>query len=353
MPTGFKYYDILNLPKNANVDEIKKAYRRLAVQKHPDKGGDPEEFKQISEAYKILSDQEKRNMYDQLGDEGFKQHEQGGGGGDAGDFNPFDMFRNFFGGGMPGVFGFGGPHGGGGPGKKVMQHTLNVTMEEVYKGSTRRLRIKDDRSCPLCESTCHACGGSGTQMQQIRMGPMVQVITSPCHACNGKGKVPGASNNDACATCNGKGKVQDVHNVEIPIPAGVASGEQVHVPVSSNLDIIVTFSVGNHPLFKRRGNEIVMEIKLSLKEAFLGKTITIPHFEGDMIVNTAEYGIIYDNQKVRISRKGFKQGPHIPRGDLLLWFYILPVSQKASQMISSDTELRKKFIDAFECLEQS
>ncbi len=351
MPSGYQYYDILNLQKDTSADEIKKAYRKLAVQKHPDKGGDPEEFKRISEAYKTLSDPEKRKIYDQLGDEGFKQHEQGGAG-DTGDFNPFDLFRNFFGGGMPGgMFGFGNPHGG--HGRKVMQHTLNVTMEDVYMGTTRRLRIKDDRSCPSCESICHACGGSGSQMQQIRMGPMVQVISSPCGACNGKGKVASSSGKAGCNTCNGKGKIQDIHNIEVPIPAGAASGEQVQIQVGSNLDLIITFSVANHNVFKRRGNEITMEIKLSLRESFLGKTITIPHFDGDIIINTSDYGIIYDNQKIRIPRKGFKQGQHVPRGDLMLWFYVLPVSQEATRKLAlTDSELRKKFIEAFDSLEK-
>lgn len=352
MTTGLSFYDTLNLPKNASEEDIKKAYRKLAVQKHPDKGGDPEEFKKISEAYKTLSDSQKRGIYDQLGDEGFRQHEQGGGGGDGGaDFNPFDLFSHFFGGGgMGGGFGFPG-RGGGGPGKKMMQHTMNVSMDDVYKGTTRKLRIKDDRSCSECESSCHACGGSGHIMQHIRMGPMVQVMQSACHACQGKGKVSSASK-ATCAKCEGKGKVQEVHNVDIQVPAGVSSGEQAHIPVSNNLDVLITFAVSNHPVFKRRGNEIAMEIQMTLRESFLGKIFTVPHFEGDIVINTLDYGVVYDNQKVRIPRKGFRQGPNVPRGDLVLWFYVTSLPDKASKLIANDADLRKMLKDVFDYMEK-
>ena len=125
----------------------------------------------------------------------------------------------------------------------------------------------------------------------------------------------------------------------------------VHLQVSNNVDVLITFAVGNHPVFKRRGNEITMEIKLSLRESFLGKIFTVPHFDGDIVVNTLDYGIIYDNQKVRLPRKGFKQAPHTPRGDLVLWFYVMPLSDKASKLIANDPDARKMLKEAFDYIE--
>lgn len=346
------FYDALGVSKSAGPDEIKKAYRKLAVQKHPDKGGDPEDFKRISEAYQVLSDPDQRAMYDQLGDDGYRARTQGGGGpGDGAGFDPFDLFRQFFGGGMGG-----GPFGhdpgmmGHHPHKKTMSHTINVSLDEAYKGITKRMRVSDDKPCQVCESACRDCGGSGGRMQRIQMGPIIQTMTSPCGACAGRGRrVESPKSN--CGNCRGAGKVSQQHTVELAIPAGVHTGAQMRMQVSENLDLLITVSVKQHSIFQRRGNNLVMEVPLTLREAFLGKTVSIPHFEKGIQLDTSEKGIIYDGQKEVFPGLGLPDmntsGRN--RGDLVV-LYQIKRDTHDSKELSADA--REAFARAFDALDK-
>merc|ERR1719326_1092345 len=169
-----KFYKLLEVEKNANDSEIKKAYRKLAVKHHPDKGGDPEKFKEITRAYEGLSDSDKRSKYDKYGEEGL---EDGGGGGD-----PSDIFEAFFGGG--------GRRGGGGRKKqktKDVVQPINVTLEQLYNGQTKKMAITRqviDKKKGVQE--CSDCGGRGVKVEVIRMGPMIQQMQSACGACGGQ-----------------------------------------------------------------------------------------------------------------------------------------------------------------------
>jgi DnaJ-class molecular chaperone len=331
--TGLAFYDALNVPKTASPEEIKKAYRKLAVQLHPDKGGNPEEFKKISEAYQTLSDPSKRSMYDQLGDEGYAMHQDGGGGMDfGGDFNPFDLFRNMFGGGGGGggFFGGGGMFGGGGDGgRKVMRHTITLTLDEAYAGALRRLRVKEDTPCAACEATCPTCKGTGMQTQQLRMGPMIQVINSPCGACGGRGKTS-SPKKSSCSECKGAGKTVSTHVVDVRVPPGIESGTNIRVRASATMDIVVAVTVSPHPVFMRKGNNIVMEVSLTFRESLLGKKFAVPHFDGEIKVDTASYGIVYDGKKVSYAGKGMPDmdsgnNGSPQRGDLVVIYSVEPV----------------------------
>ena len=174
-----KFYEILGVSKEASQAEIKKAYRKLAIQHHPDKGGDEEKFKEITRAYEVLSDEEKRAQYDQFGEEGIQDGGMGGG-------HARDIFETLFG-------GMGGGGGGRRPaGKRKGQdvvHALKVTLEQLYNGATRKLAINReviDNSEAV--TSCPDCDGRGVRVQVIRMGPMIQQSQSACPKCNGEGK---------------------------------------------------------------------------------------------------------------------------------------------------------------------
>lgn len=343
------FYETLGVPKGAGPDEIKKAYRRLAVQKHPDKGGDPEDFKRISEAYQVLSDPEQRAMYDQLGDDGYRARTQGGGGPSNGaGFDPFDLFRQFFGGGP---FGHDPGMMGNHPHKKTMSHTINISLDEAYRGLTKRMRVSDDKPCQVCEGPCRDCGGAGGRLQRIQMGPIIQTMTAPCTACAGRGRrVENPKPN--CGNCRGAGKVSQQHTVEVAIPAGVNTGAQMRMQVSETLDLLITVSVKHHSIFQRRGNNLVMEVPLTLREAFLGKTVSIPHFEKGIQLETSKKGVVYDGQKEVFPGLGLPDmntSGH-SRGDLVVLYQIKREPRDSKDL---PPDVREAFARAFDALEKS
>jgi len=260
-----KLYKVLGVEKNATGSEIKKAYRKLAVKHHPDKGGDPDTFKEISKAYDILGDEEKRTQYDQFGEEGVG----GGQGGDAGDI--FDMMFN----------GGGGRRGGRGGGQKKGKdevHPLEVSLEDLYNGKVRKLSVTRqviDRSVPV--KTCEECDGQGVVIQMIRMGPMVQQTQSACSSCNGKG-----------VTCKKK-RVKEV--LEVPVQKGAPSGHRVTFQEKSDEhpgvtpgDVIFVLNETPHAVFKRRGADLYVEKTISLVEALCGFEMEVEHLDGRTLI---------------------------------------------------------------------
>merc|ERR1712093_11888 len=260
-----KLYKVLGVEKNATGSEIKKAYRKLAVKHHPDKGGDPDTFKEISKAYDILGDEEKRTQYDQFGEEGVG----GGQGGDAGDI--FDMMFN----------GGGGRRGGRGGGQKKGKdevHPLEVSLEDLYNGKVRKLSVTRqviDRSVPV--KTCEECDGQGVVIQMIRMGPMVQQTQSACSSCNGKG-----------VTCKKK-RVKEV--LEVPVQKGAPSGHRVTFQEKSDEhpgvtpgDVIFVLNEQAHKVFKRKGADLYVEKTISLVEALCGFEMEVEHLDGRTLI---------------------------------------------------------------------
>ena len=296
------YYEVLGVNKGASADEIKKAYRKAAMKYHPDRNpGDKAaeaKFKEVGEAYEVLSDDSKRQRYDQFGFAGVDPNygaggngPYGGGGfsgfGDFGDLG--DIFGDFFGGGRSSrAASQNAPRRG----ENVMSH-LELTFEEAAFGCEKEVATQRIENCATCNGsgssdgaveTCSQCGGRG-QVRTVQnfMGMQMQSTTT-CPQCSGKGKVI----KNPCNTCKGKGKVRKTNRVKVKIPAGVDAGQSVRVRgegcVGSNGgingDLLVEISIKRHPIFSREYNDVLCEVPISFTQAALGATIQVPTIDG-------------------------------------------------------------------------
>lgn len=318
---GFKHYDVLEVPKNASAEDIRKAYRKAAIKYHPDKGGDPEKFKDVSNAYQVLSDEEKRRRYDQVGDEGFNEN-----GGDTGfhSMNPHDLFEQLFrgagGGGFPFHVDFGFGDGGQPSKRKDHLHTISISMADAYQGVQKVLRVGLKKTCHGCRTQCYGCQGRGQITDMRRMGFMTQMLTRQCDACAGAGSV-----SNGCGSCNNKGFNMEEKKVDVKIPAGVQTGhrfmlhglgEQAVSDRDVPGDLVIEVFVQPDPNFQRQGQDLMYTVKLTLAESIIGKSIVIPHFAGDIHINLEEYGIIQPQKTYVLPHKG------MPGGNLILVFQI-------------------------------
>jgi DnaJ-class molecular chaperone len=295
-------YEALGVPNTASDDEIKKAYRKLAIKHHPDKGGNPEEFKKIQGAYDILSDSEKKRNFDQFGS---AEGPQGGPGGFPG--NPADMFAQMFGGG------FGFQQRSQGPVRRSnFDHEIKISFEESYRGATRNLRIVLDKTCFSCLKKCQQCGGRG-QIHHA-MGPMM--FAQPCGACHGQG-----TSSSGCSGCQG-GRKKEALNLELKIPPGIENGnvlvghglgEQPRKDGEEPGDIIFHIRVQEHPELMRQGLDLVWSTKISFKDSVEGTTIEIPHFDGPIRIDTADWGVLDPREDYVVPFKGFKVGDKVGR----------------------------------------
>ena len=299
------YYEVLGVAKDASADDIKKAYRKLAMKYHPDRNPgdktDEEKFKEVGEAYEVLSDADKRSRYDQFGFAGVDPNfaaSQGGAGGYGFDgfggsgFGGFgdlgDIFGEFFGGGSSRGTTQNSPRRG----ENVMARR-ELTFEEAAFGCEKEVSAPRIENCPSCKGTgsadgvvetCSTCRGSGqVRTTQNFMGMQMQ-STTVCPKCGGKGKII----KTPCVTCRGKGKVRRNNRVKVKIPAGVDAGQSVRVRgegcVGSNGgpngDLLVEISIRPHPLFRRQGSDVLCEIPMSFTQAALGATIQVPTLDG-------------------------------------------------------------------------
>ncbi len=301
------YYEVLGVDKNASEEEIKKAYRKIAIKYHPDRNpGDKEaeeKFKEAAEAYDVLHDAQKRQQYDQFGFNG-PAGAGGFGGFSGGEFSMddiFSMFGDVFG-GRGGFGGFGG-FGGGGY-RQPAQHRgsdlrlkVKLSLQEVASGVTKKFKVKKDITCPHCHGTgaengsasetCPTCHGSGVEIrtQQSIFG-MMQTQTV-CHTCGGEGKVI----KNKCHECAGTGVVKGEEVVEISIPAGVAEGMVVNVPNKGNAgrhngipgNIQVFISEEPNDTFVRDGNDLIYNLLLDFPTAALGGNVEIPTIDGSKV----------------------------------------------------------------------
>lgn len=285
-------YEDLGLTKEAGPAEIKKAYHKLAREHHPDKGGDAEKFKKVQEAYETLSDPQKRQNYDQFGTaEGPPQ-------GPAG-FPP-DIFAQMFG-------GFHQQQRG--PVRRANhEHTVTISLEQAYKGTSRNLRISLTKPCGLCRSKCTQCGGRGQVHHQ--MGPFA--MAQPCGGCSAQGKVWAG-----CPSCNFRKKNFENLNFELRIPKGVESGtvitahglgEQPHEPGEDPGDLHFRVMVEDNPFFMRQGRDLIYSTKISFEDSVNGKVLNIPHFDGSLTVDTSQWGPLDPRQDYVIPGKGMTEG---------------------------------------------
>ena len=294
------YYEVLGVSKDASADDIKKAYRKMAMKYHPDRNpGDKEaeeKFKEVGEAYEVLSDADKKARYDQYGfagvDPNFGAGAGGYGGAGFGGFGDFsdlgDIFGDFFGGGRS----RGSQQNAPRRGENVMSR-LELTFEEAAFGCEKEVATPRIENCPNCNGTgsadgvietCSQCRGTG-QVRTVQnfMGMQMQSSTT-CPACNGRGKII----KTPCSTCKGKGKVRRTNRVKVKIPAGVDAGQSVRVRgeggVGSNGgpngDLLVEIYIKRHPIFTRQDTDVLCEVPISFTQAALGATIQVPTLDG-------------------------------------------------------------------------
>ena len=318
------YYNILGVEKNASDNEIKQAYRQLAKQYHPDKGGDKEKFQKIQEAYDTLSDSTKRQQYDNPMPDFANIF--GGGGGGPPDFA--DLFGG--GGGFPfGGFNFGNmfQRGGGSRKKSNIQKVINVNLEDIFKGTEIKFKLLRNIICKTCNKNCTKCKGTGKENKQVRMGPMIQIITSECQQCNGTGMQKATT----CSVCNSVGSKEDSKIILLKIPKGTDNGFQYvyegwgeqpikEGEIAGNLILIV--NINTHNFFERSGLNLKSKIQLSFKESIIGKKITIPYFDEPFEFDTKDHcGIIDPNKEYVITKKGLENDKK-EKGNLYINFVI-------------------------------
>jgi molecular chaperone DnaJ len=302
MTTNRDYYEILGVNKTATEDDIKKSYRKLAMQYHPDKNDAPdaeEKFKEISEAYAILSDAEKRSSYDRFGHAGINsQYSQEDIFRNA-DFSDFsDLFGDFF--------GFGSIFGGGrsrGPQRGAdLQYDLRFTFEEAFKGKTVDIDVPKVILCDACSGTgakqgtlaktCPECRGSGTSSKTVRTPFGNMISQSTCSTCHGSGKII----ETPCSKCSGKGKVRSSKKLTITIPAGVDNGMRLRYPGEGNTgdpgaapgDLYVVVRVDRDSYFTRDGDDVHVHVDLNFIQAALGTDITVKTLSGDVTMTIPE-----------------------------------------------------------------
>lgn len=301
------YYEVLGVDKNADKKTIKKAYRKLAMKYHPDvnhEEGAEEKFKELSEAYGVLSDDEKRKRYDQFGHagmDGFSQEDI------FNNINFEDIFNGFgFGGGSQGgfgsifdLFGFGGESSGpSGRGQDISQ-IVELTLEEVASGVSKDLDVRHKKKCPKCNGTraepgssvktCPQCNGAG-QVKQVQNTPLGQFATvSKCPQCNGEGQHV----EKPCTECHGSGLKTTTNKISINIPAGVETGTKLRVSGegddgirgASSGDLYVTIKVLKHDLFRREGQDLFYDLPISYVQACLGDSVDVPTIDGEASLN--------------------------------------------------------------------
>ena len=347
MPATSKtdYYELLGVSRSASAKDIRAAFRKLARKYHPDLNpGDKsaeEKFKQLQEAYDVLSDSKKRQMYDQYGF--YSENFQGGApppGGDAGDsrvnfdFGGFDFEPGMGGGGAGGAGGtsfrdlFSQFFRGGRTAETELEHEpggdleyqIEIDFWDAVRGAVKKLSITRLDTCETCHGTgavgaaqtCTLCGGTGTVQQTA--GKMRFKV--PCTRCGGTGKVRAM-----CKTCNGAGRVRRTETIDVRIPAGVASGSRVRVPGKGNAgtmgappgDLYLRVEVKPHPFFERRGNDLYVKVPVTVSEATIGAKIEVPTIDGRSIVRIPPG--TNSGSTLRLREKGVPSARNGTRGD--------------------------------------
>ena len=303
-----EYYDTLGVKKTATPAEIKKAFRKLAMKNHPDRGGDEEKFKAIQTAYEVLSDESKRELYDKHGKEGV---EQGGGGGGGG---AEDIFSQLFGGGRGG-----GRRGSSGPKKgENITHPLKCSLEDLYNGKTVKLAINREVQVDKSEKAkvCETCGGQGVVLRMRQIGPgMIQQVQSVCPDCNGVGY-------------NVRMK-KERKILEVVIEKGMKHGSKIkfhgeadqkpgHLPG----DVMFVVQQKEHAVFKRKAHHLIMEKEISLSEALTGVEMVVKHLDGRQLVVRSEPGdVISPGTFKRVANEGMPMhGNPFVKGNLIVAF---------------------------------
>ena len=334
MSTKRDYYDVLGVDKSADATAIKKAYRKLAMKYHPDKNpGDKEaeeKFKEINEAYEVLSDETKRRNYDQFGHEGVNGQGFGGAGGFGGQgFGGFDdIFGDIFGDMFGGGFSGGSRQRRRGPERGAdIKQRVNISFEEAAFGKKVQVKINRSEECDQChgsgakpgtsKKTCPTCHGSG-QVQSVQRTPFGNIAsTRTCSTCNGEGEVI----DSPCSKCHGKGSIRKTKTIEVDIPAGIDNGQMIKLGGQGELgtrggprgDLYIEVNVQSHPLFTRDGYDVYLEMPITFAQATLGDKIQVPTLDGKVeyeVPEGTQTGTVF-----RLKGKGIPKLKSNVRGD--------------------------------------
>jgi molecular chaperone DnaJ len=344
------YYELLGVSKTVTPDELKKAYRKLAMKYHPDRNQGNKEaeskFKEISEAYEVLSDEQKRAAYDQYGHGAFDGSMGAGAGGfrSGGGFSDFsDIFEEVFGRGFGGGFGGGRASGGYSQGQAGadLRYDVTITMEQAHQGLTQSVALNKSDKCGDCHgsgaakgtkaTTCDACHGSGT----MRFQQGFFTLERTCTKCSGAGQMI----KDPCKTCGGSGRIQKPKTISITIPAGVEDGTRLRVAGEGEAgmrggpagDLYVFISVRPHDLFIRQGDDVHCQVPIPMTTAVLGGEIEIPTIDGTRASVTIPAGV-QPGEKFRLKNKGMNVMRTTRRGDMIVHVMVeIPVNLNKEQ----------------------
>ena len=347
------FYEVLGVPKNASDDEIKKAYRKLAMKWHPDRNqGDASaesKFKEVKEAYEMLSDAEKRGAYDQYGHAGVDPNMRGGAGGPGGFGDAFgDIFGDIFGGGRRG--------GGGGGGRQVfrgndLSYAMDITLEEAAAGKESQIRIPSWDSCSPCDGTgakpgtqaktCTTCHGAG----QVQMRQGFFSVQQTCPHCHGKGKIIA----DPCNTCHGQGQTKTNKTLEIKIPAGIDDGMRIRSTGNGEPgqnggppgDLFIEIRLRKHDIFERDGDDLHCQVPVNMTSAALGGEIDLPTLAGKATIEIPEG--TKNGKTFRLRGKGIKGVRSSIAGDL----YCHIVTETPVKLTEHQRKLLKELDESF------
>ncbi|WP_234733612.1 molecular chaperone DnaJ [Tellurirhabdus bombi] len=334
MATKRDYYEVLGIDRNAAADDIKKAYRKMAIKYHPDKNPDDptaeEKFKEAAEAYDVLSDPQKKARYDQYGHAGMG----GGGAGGQSMDDIFSQFGDIFGDESP--FGsFFGRGGGGQQQRRVRRGSdlrikLKLNLQEIANGVEKKIKVKRHVSCTTCGgngskngtavTNCSTCSGTGQVRKVVNTMLGQMVSTSTCPTCNGDGKIV----TDRCDVCHGEGRVLHEDVIPIKIPAGVADGIQLSVGGRGNVpprggvpgDLLIVIEEEEDENLKRDGNNVIFDLHVTFSDAALGTSVEVPTIDGRAKI-TLEPGT-QGGKILRLKGKGIKELNGYGRGDQLI-----------------------------------
>lgn len=359
------YYETLGVSKDASDDEIKRSFRKLAKQYHPDINKEPgaeAKFKEIGEAYAVLSDPQKRKTYDQFGSAAFENGGPGAGGfGQGGfDFGDIDLdsiLRDMFGGGFSSFSGFGGgtsrARSGSRRGSDV-RCEVDLTFEEACFGCEKEIELNLKDSCSKCngqggfnEKKCSTCGGQGVVLERVQSLFGVMQTQKTCPDCAGRG----VTYSQMCDDCRGTGVVNKNKTIKVKIPEGVDTGYQLKLSRKGNAgangadngDLYVEFNIKNHPLFERQGNDIYLELPVNVAEATLGCEKEIPTLFGDVVLEIKPGTQNYTKLKLR--GKGIKSPNSLVRGNMYVVVNVIIPSKLSHKQKKLFEELLESDLD--------